>query len=160
MIGLMLVAAIVLLGLAGYAAWLHIKLRQHRQAQAAEQAEFERKKQEHEAFLVDSIQIIAANMVNKDLNLSEGAIRIKHLLDGLELADSERAQFAACDNLYEQVKDMATHDARKALSAVERQRQDAERESHEQAHQVELLKAARVLQSYSFTTIGFARRAH
>ncbi|WLD56957.1 DUF2489 domain-containing protein [Salinispirillum sp. LH 10-3-1] len=153
-----ILALAILLALAGYAGWLHYKLYQHRQKQAQHDAEFERKKQAHEAFLQESIQIIAANLVHEDLNPSEGAIRIKHLMDGLELEQQERDQFAVFDRLYEAVKDMATHDARKALSPVERKRQDDEREQHEQAHKVELLASARVLESYVFTTTGSARR--
>lgn len=154
----MIVAFVVLLALACYAGWLHYKLYQHRQRKAQHEAEIERKKAEQETFLRESIQIIAANLVHEDLNPSEGAIRIKRLMDGLELDQQERSQFAVFDHLYDAVKDMATHDARKALSPVERKRQDEEREQHEQKHKVELLASARVLESYVFTTAGAARR--
>ncbi|MFY0664069.1 MAG: DUF2489 domain-containing protein [Natronospirillum sp.] len=148
---------VIVLALAVYAGWLHYRLYQHRQKQALHDAEFERQKQAHEAFLQDSIQIIAKNLVHEDLNPSEGAIRIKHLMDGLELDVQEREQFSVFDTLYEAVKDMATHDARKALSPTERKRQDYEREQHEQKHKVDLLASARVLETYAFKTVGAAR---
>lgn len=153
------VGLIVILLLAAYAGWLHLRLYRLRQKQAEQRAESEQKRQAYEASLQESIQIIAANLVHEDLNPSEGAIRIKHLMDGLELDTNERDQFAVFDRLFDAVKDMATHDARKALSPSERRRQDSEREAHEQQHKVELLAAARQLETYTFKTVGFAREA-
>lgn len=151
---LIVLAVLIVLALAGYAGWLHWKLYRHRRALAAQQAEYERQKTAHEDYLIDSIQIIARNMVDEDLNISEGAIRLKHLLDGLGLEDQERARFSALDELYDKVRDFDTHDARKALPVKERLQQDRAREAHERVHRTRVLETARVLIDYRFSGSG------
>lgn len=151
---MVVVAVTIVLALAGYAGWLLWKLRQQRQILQRHEDEFERKKQEHEDYLIDSIQIIAQNMVADDLNLSEGSIRLKFLLDGLGLPDEERAAFNALDDLYEKVRDFDTHEARKQLSPRERNAQDLAREAHEAAHREPVLAVARTLVVYEFSGFG------
>lgn len=151
---MVVIAVAIVLGLAGYAGWLLWKLRQQRQVLQRREDEFQRKKQEHEDYLIDSIQIIAQNLVSDDLNLSEGSIRLKFLLDGLGLPDEERAAFNALDELYEKVRDFDTHEARKQLSPRERNAQDRAREAHEAVHREPVMAAARTLAVYEFTGFG------
>lgn len=150
------VAIAIVLALAGYAGWLHWKLYQHRQRMTEQTAEYERQKLAHQDYLIESIRIIAANMVDEDLNLSEGAIRLKFLLDGLGLPEEEREKFRALDELYEQVREFDTHDARKALAAKERLRQDRSREAHERDHRSRVLEVASTLRNYPFSGLGSA----
>lgn len=153
---LTIVAIAIVVALAGYAGWLHWQLYQHRQRMAEQAAEYERQKLAHEDYLIESIRIIASNLLEEDLNLSEGAIRLKFLLDGLGLPDAEREKFNALDDLYEQVKDFDTHDARKALEAKERLRQDEAREAHERDYRSRVLEVANTLRSYPFSGLGSA----
>src|SRR5690554_1899781 len=132
--------------LAPYATCLYSRLYQYRQKPAQHDAAFERQKHAHDSFPQHRIQNIAKTEAHEDLNPSDAAHRIKHVMDGLKLDVQEREQFSVFDTLYEAVKDMATHDARKAVGPAERKRQDDEREQHEQKHKVAILASARVLE--------------
>lgn len=147
-------ALLIILALAFYAGWLLWRLHRQKQTLQAHEAEFERRKQAHEDYLISSIQIIAQNMVSDDLNISEGSIRLKHLLDGLGLPDDERARFDAVDRLYEKVCEFDTHEARQQLPPRERRAQDEAREQHEREHRETVLTVAQSLTVYSFDGFG------
>ncbi|MCC2616913.1 DUF2489 domain-containing protein [Aestuariibacter halophilus] len=85
------------------------------------------------ANLTESIQTIALAMQQQQCNLSEGAIRLVNLLEALPLATPPNCQsdYPALYALYLEVRDLPTHDARKALPRNERQAQDRVREEHE-----------------------------
>jgi len=65
--------------------------------------------------LFESLDVIARAMKEGQCELSEGALRIWVLLDHLELAAKPQAALAypALHKMYEVVKDMPTHQARK-----------------------------------------------
>ncbi|MCW9699788.1 DUF2489 domain-containing protein [Avibacterium sp. 20-129] len=112
---------LIIVGLTAYAVKLLRALKQ--QKQQLENARLARVKR-----LKESIEIIARAMQNGDCNLSEGAIRLKMLLDPLGL---KITAYPAMVELYEVVKEMPTHQARKALKKNERMRLDLTRESAE-----------------------------
>ena len=153
---LSVLAVLIILALASYAGWLLWRLHRQNQHLKAREAEFERSRQAHQDYLIDSIQIIARNMVSDDLNISEGSIRLKHLLDGLGLPDDERDQFKALDALYEKIRDFDTHEARQQLPPKERHAQDQARESHERDHRERVLTVAQTLTTYRFEGFGSA----
>lgn len=156
---LVLVAVAIVLLLSVYAGWLLWKLHEQKKTLAEHDAVFAQKKIEHEDYLVESIQIIAQNMVEEDLNISEGATRLKFLLDGLGLPEEERTRFLALDALYEKIKEYDTHEARKQLSPKERLRQDNEREAHEADHRDHVIEVAEVLRRYDFSAFGSSGRS-
>lgn len=156
---LVLVAVAIVLALAVYAGWLLWKLHEQKKTLAEHDAVFAQKKIEHEDYLIDSIRIIAQNLVEEDLNVSEGAIRLKFLLDGLGLPEEERTRFLALDALHGKVKDFDTHEARKQLSPKERMRQDSEREAHEADHRDHVIEVAEVLMRYDFSGFGSPDRS-
>lgn len=117
---LLLVAIVV--GLASYAAWLLLALRQQKQKIAAA-------RQKRKDFTFDSVQIIAKAMLNDDCNLSEGVIRLNALLPGIIPTALEK--YSAMQQLYQVVMDMPTHEARRALPKNQRMRLDLTRESSE-----------------------------
>ncbi|URL06407.1 DUF2489 domain-containing protein [Avibacterium sp. 21-595] len=112
---------LIIVGLTAYAVKLLRALKQ--QKQQLENARLDRVKR-----LKESIEIIARAMQNGDCNLSEGAIRLKMLLDPLGL---KITAYPAMAELYEVVKEMPTHQARKALKKNDRMRLDLTRESAE-----------------------------
>lgn len=122
---LFILAAIILLAMAGYAVYLLLALKKQRQQiqklqNEARQARVER--------LTESIDIIAKAMQTGDCNLSEGVLRLKMLLDPL---GNSLKNYPAMFALYETVQDMPTHEARRELKKNERMRLDLERESKE-----------------------------
>ncbi|MEE6032920.1 DUF2489 domain-containing protein [Avibacterium paragallinarum] len=118
---LLALGLLIIVGMAAYAVKLLRALKS--QKQALENARVERVKR-----LKESIEIIARAMQNGDCNLSEGAIRLKMLLDPLGL---KITTYPALAELYDVVKEMPTHQARKELKKNERMRLDLTRESAE-----------------------------
>ncbi|MFZ7235065.1 DUF2489 domain-containing protein [Avibacterium avium] len=112
---------LIIVGMAAYAVKLLRALKN--QKQALENARLARVKR-----LKESIEIIARAMQNGDCNLSEGVIRLKMLLDPLGL---KITTYPALAELYDVVKEMPTHQARKELKKNERMRLDLTRESAE-----------------------------
>ncbi|MFZ7257064.1 DUF2489 domain-containing protein [Avibacterium avium] len=112
---------LIIVGMAAYAVKLLRALKS--QKQALENARLTRVKR-----LKESIEIIARAMKTGDCNLSEGAIRLKMLLDPLGL---KITTYPALAELYDVVKEMPTHQARKELKKNERMRLDLTRESAE-----------------------------
>lgn len=137
---LLAIAILVIVALA-VVAW---RMQSQVWAQQRERKRLEReqatKAEERKAFVLESLRIISANVLDEDLNLSEATIRCKILVDALDLPQVERQTYQALDTVFERVQHFDTHQARKELSRDERARQDAEREAIEAEHE-EALKA-------------------
>jgi len=117
-------------------------LRQVRQQTAQntlKQQELAQKQAEQRVFLVESVQLIASNVVTNDLNLSEAAIRCKVLLDALMLPAEAREPFAVLDEVYQHLQVFATHEERKKLTVAERKAQDRSRIDIEGRYRQQLL---------------------
>lgn len=116
-----IVAFLIIAGLAWYTWRLLKKLKLQQQVIA--QAKIARTVR-----LKESIEIIAKAMQQGECNLSEGVIRLAMLL----MPFGKNLQpYSAMMQLYEIVRDMPTHEARKTLDKRERMRLDLERESAE-----------------------------
>ena len=145
MMFLTITAAIIIIVLSSYALILFRKVKQ----MEAERSETERrilaKQTEQRATIQQSIQVIAANVINEDLNLSEATIRCKMLLDALLLNEEQRKPFQILEQVFNQVKDFDTHQARRTLSQEERHQQDEQRDRIEKENQAELMDCFRLL---------------
>lgn len=118
---LFVLAALIILSMAGYAARLWLKIyRQNRQIKQAQAVRFER--------ILESVEIIAKAMLSEQCDLSEGVLRLKPLLDVL---GKPLNRFAAMWALFETVQDMPILEARKQLKRNERMKFDLEREAKE-----------------------------
>lgn len=136
---IVLTAALIIIGgLAVYAAVLVNKVKKMQAQQAKELAEQREKQDAQRRFIVDSIHVISANVIDEDLNLSEATIRCKMLLDALLLPEEERRDFQVLEDVFDQIQHFDTHDARKQLSSEERRAQDKERELIESRYQESL----------------------
>ncbi|BFU60867.1 MULTISPECIES: DUF2489 domain-containing protein [Rodentibacter] len=114
-------SAIVIIGLSWYALRLLKQLKQ--QKQTISQAKTARAMR-----LKESIEIIAKAMQTKECNHSEGVIRLAMLL----MPFGKNLQpYPAMAELYEIVREMPTHEARRELEKKLRFRLDFERESAE-----------------------------
>jgi type II secretory pathway pseudopilin PulG len=108
------------------------------------------KQQAQRAYLVESLNVISATFLNEELNGSEAAIRSKMLLDGLMLTKEQRKPYAAIETVYQLVKDFDTHEARKALPANQRMKQDLQRESIEHEYHAQLTTCFERLRNATF----------
>lgn len=139
---MIVIGAVIIIGLAFYAGQLLGQLkRQQQRQQAALVARNER--------LLESIITIAKSMQQGQCPLSEGAIRLSVLLDllALEQRPDLAQDYPAIHDMYERIKHMPTHEARKQYPKQEIKRMDKERETYEeeleaaiQADLYELLK--------------------
>lgn len=141
---LLIVALIIIAGLAFYAGSLLFKLRAQRQVR-------KQKTQHRIANISQSIQTIAKALEQQQCNLSEGSIRLYHLLEALPIRDKPdySQQFSGLYSLYEQVKDLPTHEARKAQSKEITKHQDLHREEIEAQLELKILSDVAVLKTFN-----------
>ena len=138
-LSILAVAAAVIIVVLAVIAWrLQRQVWQQQRNQEEQQAAAQQRDAERTAYVLDSLRILSANVIDENLNLSEATIRCKVLVDALSLSDSERQPYQVLETVFEQVQHFDTHGARKALSRDERKRQDEAREAIEREYEAEL----------------------
>ncbi len=130
---LLLMGTVIVAGLAFYAGkllWL-VKLQTQRQQQ--EQQLFAQKQQEKKRYLQESIVLISRAMLEQQCEFSEGALRLWVLYDHWPEQDKPDATVAypGLYQMYQVVKDMPTHEARKAQEKQLTRQQDKVRQQAE-----------------------------
>lgn len=127
----MVIAAVaVVIALAAYAGWLWWRLLSQQHEREVHNAQV---LAETEADLVRSIAILADSLLTDELNLSEGAIRLKVLLDHWYAPRSGQEDFPAIYSLFLATSNMPRGEARSRYSKREIRRLDREREMLEVA---------------------------
>lgn len=130
-----LLGGLILSGLAIYAGMLFARLKRQQEMQLqAINARNER--------ILDSVRVIAHAVLEGQCDYSEGAIRLTNLLDALQIKEGRAfaAEFPGLYSLYEKVKEMPTHEARRALKRNEVMKLDLERSGYEAELETQLLK--------------------
>lgn len=125
--GSLLIAAIVIvLVLAGYAAYLWRKVLQQKQQRL-------QKIVERQQLLKEQIQQIAKATAAEQCQPAEAALRLVNLLRAIPMADHTklRQQFPHLHALFDAISDQPILEARKALDKKERRRLDRELEHHQ-----------------------------
>ena len=135
---LILLAVLIIGALAFYAAhlWRQVWARQHQQAQVR-LAQRQR--------LHDDLRVLASSLLDGQLPLIEGAIRIKVLLDNYDSQLSLAPQARVFRRLYEATAHVPTHADWQALSRAERRQHEARFAALTEAHQQKAHQAARWL---------------
>ncbi|MBU3003473.1 DUF2489 domain-containing protein [Paraglaciecola arctica] len=146
---LLLVPLIIIATLAFYAGSLLFKLKLQQQIR-------EQKTQQRIENICQSIQTIAKAMEQQQCNLSEGSIRLYHLLEALPIKDKPNfgQQFPILYSLYDQIKMLPTHEARKAQSKIEIRRQDTHREELEAKLETQILIEISILKTFNLLAIS------
>ena len=135
------IGVLIILVLAGYASFLCWQVfdKKKKDHNASEKVKSEQllAEQKHQDYLQTSLHVIARSALNGELNISEGCIRVKVLLDNLNfemlnIEGVDESQFVIINDVYEQLQNFDTHQARKELSKKERKQQDLKR------HKIEL----------------------
>lgn len=139
----LLIALSIVAGLAFYAGSLLFKLR-------AQQSLRNHKTKQRIENISESIQTIAKALEQQQCNLSEGCIRLFHLLEALPIKNKPdySNQFSGIYSLFNQVKDLPTHEVRKAQSKNETKQQDLKREKLESQLKSQILNEVVVLKSF------------
>ena len=141
-----LLGGLVLLGLAVYAGTLLARLkRQHEMQRQAIAARNER--------ILDSVRVIAHAVRDGQCDYSEGAIRLTNLLDALQIKEGRAfaSEFPGLYGLYEKVKEMPTHEARRALKRNEVMKMDLERSGYEAELEAQILKDVARLKDFQLS---------
>lgn len=146
---LLALAVLIIAGLSLYAFVLLRRVRMMQAEQARQEADERAKHNEQRTYLIESLRVISANVIDEDLNLSEATIRCKVLLDALLLPEHKRQPYEILDVVYDKIQHFATHSARKDLPREERRKQDQEREMIESRYQEELLSCFKSLREFS-----------
>lgn len=131
---LIVVATVIVIGLAFYAFTLTRKVKvleeKRRQDSVAMEAELKQQRTHRNK----SIQIIAQGILTDQLSLTEGAIRIRVLMDGLDVDVNVREEF----NAFYQLSDATSHipilEEWKKLKLKQRLAYDSERVQLESDH--------------------------
>ncbi|WP_350628321.1 DUF2489 domain-containing protein [Pseudoalteromonas sp. CAL260-MNA-CIBAN-0059] len=139
------VGAAIIVGLAFYAGQLLYKLSAQKKLIAKKQAEQQQKLKQsrlkRNAKLADSIYLIARAMHEQQCEFSEGCLRIWVLMSqyGFEDEQDLTTKYSGIYKMYQVVKEMPTHDARKKYTKKEIFKLDTARWRAEEAHKDEII---------------------
>lgn len=149
-ITLAVVGIIIVLVLSVIAAYYLLKVRQLERRQ---QHQILEQKAEHDAQRLRvnrSIQIIAQGIINEELSLTEGAIRIKMLLESLSIPQEVRETYAAFYHLADATAHIPILEAWKALSTRKKMEFDRQRQQLESDHREFVQDAAQRILGQQF----------
>lgn len=137
-IALLAAGSLLVLALAAYALYLWRRVWQQQKALAAAE-------QERQQRLGGDLRVLAGSLLDEQLPLIEGAIRIKVLLDNYDIALSSHEYCQVFHTLFEVTSGIPTHAGWKALTAVERRQHEKHFSELELQHKAAARKAARWL---------------
>lgn len=129
-------ALIVALGLYALSLWRKVWSQQHDQRSAA--------LEQHER-LGNDLKILASSLLDGQLPLIEGAIRIKVLLDNFDVALSQSPNCSVLHQLYTATAHVPTHAHWKALDKTVRRQHEKNFNELELQHKAQARNAARWL---------------
>jgi len=135
---------IVILGLCWYIWATSRELKVHR----ADQDQLLSDKKKQDKYLIDSLKVLATTILDDQVELSEGCIRIKVLLDHLDSNLHEHKSFKIFEEMYLATEHMPTHDARKNTDKHFTDKLDQQRFALEQKHREAIKSAAKALMEY------------
>lgn len=153
----LIAAGAIIVALAAYAGWLWWRVANQKRERDAHNAAV---LAETEADRASSIAILADSLLTGELNLSEGAIRLKVLLDHWYAPGSGQSDYPAIYRLYLSTCTMPRGGERDARPAPEIRRLDRERETIEQSMRDEVLTEAGELQQHFGVPPGRAGLTH
>ncbi|WP_243834651.1 DUF2489 domain-containing protein [Psychromonas algarum] len=148
------IAVVIIVGLAFYAGILINKIKKQKAKtlliEQAQEQEKQQKIQDRNNNIAESIRFIAKATLQKQCNISEAAIRLTVLLETLQLktAIDIPATYPALNAMYEKVKDMPTHDERKARPVKEIKLLDMKREIFEAEMEAAIIEESILLAEF------------
>lgn len=140
---MLLLAAIVLVSVGGYAAYLALQLYRRRQRLEKGKQELENQLKVKEAEARQSVQIIARALLQRDLSETEAAMRISWLSQQIVLSADEAQHFSVFQQLSVATAHIPILDDWAALGKAEKRRLTTEREGIEVSYR-EFIQASAV----------------
>ncbi|WP_312467396.1 DUF2489 domain-containing protein [Stutzerimonas nitrititolerans] len=130
--------ALLIAALAGYALYLWRRVWRNERQQAALQAR-------RHAEIAADLRILANCLLDEQVPLIEGAIRIKVLLDNYDVGLGQDPRCQVFQDLFDATAQVPTHAAWKALDKAERRRHEAAFSALELQHKAAARRSARWL---------------
>jgi|TARA_B110001454_G_scaffold67508_1_gene65750 hypothetical protein len=156
-ISLIISAALIISGLALYAVYLHLKLKNKQQAAQIKDDEERQLAQDNldkrNNGIISDIRFIAQSLVTEQCDITEGVLRIHHLADALDTDIMKQQQFSTLHKHFNACKDMAIKEAYQALTKKQRFQQDQQRFRLEQENSKQVLAEAQLIIQYSFNNL-------
>lgn len=137
--GLLLLAILVA---ATLCFWQYVKLRRLRRARTLESSKVSAMKQNE---LKTGVHTLCLCLVQGQVDLSEGCLRVKLHLDHLLTTPELRQEFQVFYDMYNEISVFDTHQKRNELSKQERFSQDKKRFEIEDRYREEVIKGAEKL---------------
>lgn len=113
--------------------------------QRGREVEFIKKAKEKEKFILESLDIICKALIQKQCETAEGCIRVRMLLLRSDMIDEEKTDYKAFHSMYEEIKDLKTHESRNELSQEERANEDALRFRLESKYHSQIIESSKIL---------------
>ena len=142
---LVIVALVIVVGLAAYATMLLIRLQKQTKAKQAAIAAQQQAIEERQQRVLDDIRYIALAMTEDRCEISEGVLRIAKLFEALSLTERVIDDFPATYEHFELIKSHPILEQRKTLPKQERMQLDLQRMKSEAALQDAILTEAKTL---------------
>ncbi len=149
-IGLIIVGAILIAALGGVAIYYLLQVKKMEAVKEKQNQELIDFKNSHNNYLNNSVQVLAQGMIDEQLSLTEGSIRISVLLDNLKISDDDRNQYSAVFQLAEATAHIPILDAWKQLSKNEKKRFEKERANIETTYKEFVINVAQQLKGKTF----------
>ncbi|MBU6952644.1 DUF2489 domain-containing protein [Hahella sp. HN01] len=121
-------------------------LQEHRRLEAEQQSRTEANR----AHAIESITVLARCILSDQVELSEGSIRIKVLLDAVDPSLHEREPYAIFSKIYKETEHMPTHGARKEVDKRFLFKLDKQRWDLEEKYREQIIDASKAILEHSF----------
>ncbi len=151
MLIVLIVIAVLIIVILGAVAW-HYQSRVNKMEAAKKEQlrELDELKNNHQQYLNNSIQVLAQGLIDDQLSLTEGAIRISVLMDNLKINDRHREEFSVFFQLAEATAHIPILGAWKKLPKKEKARFEKERMATEEKYKEFVVDAAKRIKGRRF----------
>jgi hypothetical protein len=147
----LIIIAVAIVGiLAVVAVWMQLKVYKLEKKKKQQQLELETQQKEHQAYLNNSIQVLAQGLIDDQLTLTEGAIRISVLMENCQINEDVRKEFIAFFQLMEATSHIPILDQWKQLPKKQKLKLDLERLTIEQQFKDFVIDAAKRIRGREF----------
>lgn len=135
---LLAIGGAIIIGLCAYA----IALRKEVRRRDSFRVDEERRAQLNS---LENLDYVASALVQEQVDITEGSLRCKVLLEIIDPSLTERPEFQAFAEVYNRTRHLKTHSARKQLTPRERMQEDKERLAVEEDMRANVLAAAEAI---------------
>lgn len=150
---LLVLAILIVAGLAGYAIMLAKQLKQAKQEIKQAELQAEQKLKDHQLKLIEDIRFVARSMMAEQCEITEGVLRLNFLLNALDEDIWNNAALPTLREHYQEAATMPILDAYKALTKQQQFELDNHRYRLENDNKTAILKEMQWLVSYQYPSI-------